>query len=121
MNATEIDQTYLKFFITFVPLLRPPSMLNLKFDSTEDTKILDSADQWLFELEKKFPNRNYKATVIDLNGQSVFITRYIKSLKPPEVLINGQPSGKACMEKVARFVSLIPFVGRYSIVYRSIS
>ncbi len=114
IDATEIDQTYLKFFITFVPLLQPPPMLSLKFDSTEDTKVLDTVDMWLFELEQKFPNRNYKATVIDLNGQSVFITRFVKPLKPPEELINGQPSGKACIEKVAHFVSLIPFVGMSS-------
>ena len=41
----------------------------------------------------KFPKREFRATVMDINGKSVFITRYFRGIKPPEELIdNGEAS-----------------------------
>jgi len=55
-----------------------------QFSSNEDEKLLQYAEGWQTELSGKFPKREYKTTVIDMNGKSVFITRYFRSLKPPD-------------------------------------
>ena len=53
------------------------------------------AEKWQIELENKFPKREFKTTVVDINGKSVFLTRYFKALKPPEELVNDQESPQA--------------------------
>ena len=58
----------------------------VQFDSNEDEKLLELAEKWQSELVNKHPKREYKTTVVDINGKSVFITRYFKGLKPPEEL-----------------------------------
>lgn len=45
------------------------------------------AETWQTNLSNKFPSRDYKTSVIDVNGKAVFITRYFKALKPPEELV----------------------------------
>ena len=54
--------------------------------------MLEVADRWQCGLEEKFPGRVYKTTVVDMNGTSVFITRYFKGLKPPDELMNENTS-----------------------------
>jgi len=49
----------------------------------ESPQLLQEADRWLAELESKFPKRNFTATVVNLEGISIFVTRYIKALQPP--------------------------------------
>ena len=73
-----------------IPLAYTPN--SFQFDSNEDEKLLLECECWQTELEKKFPKREFKLQVIDINGQSVFITRYLKALKPPDELINNQES-----------------------------
>ena len=52
--------------------------------------LLQSADMWLFELEKKFPSRVFTGSVMNLEGISMIATRYIKPLNPPpEILSEG--------------------------------
>jgi len=59
----------------------------------ESEQLLQEADKWLAEVEKKFPKRNYIATVVSLEGVSIFVTRYIKALKPPEdIMADGDVS-----------------------------
>ena len=41
------------------------------------------------ELNKKFPNRDYKATVSDINGRAVFIPRFLRPLPLPP-LVRGR-------------------------------
>ncbi len=110
IGAGEIDQTYLTMFITIEPPLQPAEPAKEKFDSNEDEKLLQAAEAWQKDVSSKFPKREYKTTVVDINGKSVFITRYFKPLKPPEELINNQPSPESVVDQIVRFVSLIPFV-----------
>lgn len=104
------EHTYLTMFITVEPALVPPEAVREKFDSSEEEQLLIAADKWQLEVEKKFPKREYKTTVVDINGKSVFLSRYFKPLKPPDVLINGQESPESTAEAVARYVAMIPFV-----------
>ena len=60
-----------------------------QFVTNESEKLLQYAETWQNELNAKFPKREYKATVVDVNGKSVFVTRYFKALKPPEELVKG--------------------------------
>lgn len=87
------------------------------------------------ELSAKFPDREYKATVADTNGRSVFIPRYIRALPlPPGFTADGTDGAGgdvqtlsvrealsihhhaehsfrfSLQQRVARFVSLIPFL-----------
>lgn len=60
-----------------------------QFLTNECEKLLQYAETWQNELSGKFPKREYKTTVVDVNGKSVFVTRYFKALKPPEELVKG--------------------------------
>lgn len=60
----------------------------------ESEQLLQEADRWLAEVEKKFPKRKFVATVVSLEGVSIFVTRYIKALKPPEEVLAG---GDVCI------------------------
>jgi len=63
----------------------------------ESEQLLQETDRWLAEVEKKFPKRNFTATVVNLEGVSIFVTRYIKALKPPEeILADGDVSIYIC-------------------------
>jgi len=55
----------------------------------ESEQLLQEADRWLAEVESKFPKRNFTATVVSLEGVSIFVTRYIKALQPPEEILAG--------------------------------
>ncbi|OXB53749.1 hypothetical protein ASZ78_014541 [Callipepla squamata] len=82
-----------------------------KFDTQEDEKLLQAAEKYQVECHSKFPNRQCLTTVIDLNGKTVFITRYIKPLNPPQELLDALPdSSQTTAELVARYVALIPFL-----------
>lgn len=59
----------------------------VQFDSNEDEKLLISAETWQASIASKFPKREVKTTVVDINGKAVFITRYFKPLKPPDELL----------------------------------
>ena len=110
MGIGDRDSTYLTMFVTIEPQLAPAEPFKEKFDSNEDPKLLEYADRWLADLEKKNSTREYKATVVDINGKSVFLTRYFKALKPPAEILPGGDDSTKNAEAVARFVSMIPFV-----------
>lgn len=98
------ENTYLTLFVTMEPQLATPEPFNEKFESMETEQLLVESDKWLVEIERKFPNRSYMTTVINLEGLSIFVTRYIKPLAPPDVIKAGGD------ELVARYVSFIPSV-----------
>lgn len=39
------------------------------------------------QVEKSYPCRAYATAVIDINGKTVFITKYFKPLEPPESVL----------------------------------
>ncbi|RUS72243.1 hypothetical protein EGW08_019997 [Elysia chlorotica] len=114
-GASEVETTigrgssYLSMFVTIEPSLSLPEPFKEKLATTEEEELIERADAWQAELERQFPKRIYKTTVMDTMGKNVFVTRYFRSIKPPPEVEACTDPQKA-MEMAARYVSMIPFV-----------
>ena len=65
----------------------------VQYDSFEDLDFLEKVVAWTEKFVKKHPTREVRGTVMDTEGRSVYITRYLRAIRPPEELIeNGETS-----------------------------
>lgn len=64
----------------------------IKFDSQESEQLLLACENFEKDAARNFPDRHGLTTVVDMNGQRVFITRFIRALRPPQELLDVFPN-----------------------------
>lgn len=64
----------------------------MQFDSQEDERLLLASEKFERDAAQGYPDRPCITTIIDLNGKTVFITRYIRPLNPPQELLDAFPN-----------------------------
>ena len=112
IGAPADKDSYLTIFITVEPPLAPQPPLREIFDSNEELGLIRATAAWETLFKERFPTRSAQNLVTDVNGKSVFITRYITPQNPPAELVpDSGPSRTTLpvMKKIAKFVSLIPY------------
>ena len=78
-------------------------MFLLKYDTIESIELLDSVVAWSSSLKKKFVNRDFRPVVMNTDGKSVLITRYLRPIEPPKELIdNSETSFETAVSKKLR-------------------
>lgn len=66
--------------------------LLVQFDSQEDERLLQASERFEWDAAQGYPDRPCISTVTDLSGKTVFITRYIRPLNPPQELLDAFPN-----------------------------
>jgi len=89
-DLTSSSHTHLQLFIALEPPLSVLPPIKDQFDSHEDPHMLQHASVWLRKLRESYPSRHYTATALDISGQHVFVTRFVRPQNPPPALLPDQ-------------------------------
>ena len=100
------NATYLNIYATLQPALIVPEPVKEKLDCDEPEHVVQHCMDWSESLAQKFPQRKVNPMVADVTGKSVLLTRYFRSMKPPQELLNSESKSQV----IAWYVSLIPYV-----------
>jgi coiled-coil and C2 domain-containing protein 2A len=114
-KKNEDEPTYITVSVQLEPLLQLPGENEYDYyPGAEKPSLLIAGSTWVKELKnrKVCSTRVVKAFGENINGQSVFLSRYLTRQKPPReaVDLEQDPQDPFAIEKVARFVQLIPFI-----------
>ena len=106
------SHSYLHFYLTLDPALAASDPIRERFDSSEPEQLLRKADEFVDHFANRFPDRSeVMTTVINLQGKSVFVTRFVRPLTPPmDLMIGANWLSASSSALVARFVACIPNV-----------
>lgn len=58
--------------------------------------MLDAAAKYMEQVEKLYPTRTYQTAVTDINGKTVFITKYFKPIAPPQQVLELPGDQQVC-------------------------
>ena len=112
-RTNEQPCTQLHLSITLDPQIQLPEDNDLDHVSgAENPEVLLHATEWQNNLIRKLKHkRAIKVFGENIDGKSVLLCKYLKPLKPPSDVCNleGGDIDNYAHEKVARFVSMIPF------------
>lgn len=65
---------------------------SVKFDTQETERLLSACESFEKDAAKRFPDRPCLTTVVDMNGKTVFVTRFVRALRPPQELLDAFPN-----------------------------
>eukprot|EP00049_Salpingoeca_infusionum_P015048 m.288243 g.288243 ORF g.288243 m.288243 type:complete len:1781 (+) comp15799_c0_seq3:145-5487(+) len=105
-------------FVTLTPPIRFPDPPALDTVTQEDAGAIHRANEWVKKLTQRFSDREYKAVCTTMAGQQVFVTRFVGAQTLDNMFGDDETGDREQaqrnvlyhMHKIARFVSLIPFV-----------
>ncbi|OQR72459.1 hypothetical protein BIW11_01302 [Tropilaelaps mercedesae] len=100
----------LSLFITIEPPLQLPRTIYEKLPSGEPDEIFSKASKFQEDMGNKFPNREIRCLTACIEGKMVLVTRFVHPIMPPRDLLFDTDPLQTKMERLARFVSLIPTV-----------
>lgn len=97
------------------PIGLPDENAECDYRGYEEADLLAEGTRWLLEIRNNIKLKGRRASVFgeNVDAESVLLCRYLsyKGIKPPEQVVNlDGPWDPYAIEKVARFVSLIPFI-----------
>lgn len=88
LEAPLKEASYLSLFVSLEPNLLVPDAFRENYDSIESMELLEKAVTWATGFQKKFPTREFRPIVMNTDGKSVLVTRYIRSIPPPDSLVD---------------------------------
>ena len=108
-HGVEKDATYLNIYLTIQPALHVPEPVREKLDSEETESALAAAERWEESVRAVAGRRAVSPLVLDTQGRSVLLSRYLRPLAPPSSVLAREEPGQQQAEAVAWFVSLLPY------------